>query len=188
MKRPRSAFQTSLDYVYESRLFILSALGLFFFSALFSFLFPSLFSALDETLRELALKAEGLTGFQLFVFIFHNNLTSSFFALFLGVFLGIFPFFNALLNGAVLGYVVSRVVPLAGVGTLWRLLPHGIFELPAIFISIGLGIKLGFSIFSPTRMRTFSSRFAHSLRAFLYIILPLLLIAALIEALLIALF
>lgn len=183
-----SAFRLSLDYIYESRVFIFVAFGSFLLTALFSFSFPSLFSALDETLRGLALQADGLNGLQLFFFIFHNNLTSSFFALFLGVFFGIFSLFNALLNGAVLGYVIARVVPLAGAGALWRLLPHGIFELPAIFISIGLGMKLGFSFFSRTRMSTFTSRFSESLRAFLYVILPLLFVAALIEALLIALF
>ncbi len=188
MKRAPSAFRLSLDYIYESRFFIFAAFGLFFLTALFSFSFPSLFSALDETLKELALQAEGLNGLQLFFFIFHNNLTSSFFALFLGVFFGIFSFFNAILNGAVLGYVIARVVPMAGFGALWRLLPHGLFELPAIFISIGLGMKLGLSFFSRTRASTFTSRFSQSLRAFLYVILPLLLIAALVEAILIASF
>ena len=30
---------------------------------------------------------------------------------------------------------------------LFRLLPHGIFELPAIFISLGLGLRFGMFIF-----------------------------------------
>ena len=50
-------------------------------------------------------------------------------------------------NGYVLGFVAELAVkspknPL-GILILWKLVPHGIFELPAILISIGLGIKLG---------------------------------------------
>jgi len=42
-------------------------------------------------------------------------------------------------------------VGIEGYGILWRLVPHGIFELPAVFISLGLGIKLGTFIFREYR-------------------------------------
>jgi len=36
--------------------------------------------------------------------------------------------------------------------SLWRLLPHGIFELPAVFISLGMGLKIGMFIFQKKKL------------------------------------
>lgn len=191
MKRSSSAFKSArlaFSYLHESCFYICAAVILFFFSALFSFFFPSFFSAFDELLKEIVLQTEGLNGFQLFVFIFKNNLLSAFLALFLGILFGIVPFFNALLNGAVLGYVAEKSIFIEGFSILWRLAPHGIFELPAIFIAIGLGIKLGFSFFAFPIRKTLAHRFEESLRVFVFFIIPLLFIAAVIESLLIYFF
>ncbi|MEK6858768.1 MAG: stage II sporulation protein M [Nanoarchaeota archaeon] len=192
MKRVRFSFERnvrqSLQYIVDSRIYVFASVAIFFFSALFGFLFPSLLSSFDDILRELAQQTEGLNWFQLFLFIFKNNSFSALYALFLGFFFGIVPLFNALLNGAVLGYVAARVVPFTGFVGLWRLLPHGIFELPAIFIAIGLGIKFGASFFSYSPQRILLRRLSDSLQAFVYVILPLLLLAAIIEATLILFF
>ena len=64
---------------------------------------------------------------------------------------------------------------------LWRIFPHGIFELPAVFISLGLGLKLGTFIFQRNKLKAFAEFFWNSLRVFLFIVLPLLIIAAIIE-------
>ena len=61
----------------------------------------------------------------------------------LGIFLGIFPIITTISNGVILGYVLKRTAESVGVIEFWRLFPHGIFELPAVFISLGLGLKLG---------------------------------------------
>ena len=54
---------------------------------------------------------------------------------------------------------------------------------PMIELSFGLGIRLGFGVFSKEK---FKERFYHSFNVFLMIIIPLLIIAAIIEGLLIA--
>jgi stage II sporulation protein M len=74
----------------------------------------------------------------------------------------------------------------SGLTSLLNLLPHGIFELPAIFISLGLGLKLGTTWFKKNIAETFRKYFWESLRVFVWIILPLLSVAAIIEGLLIA--
>lgn len=188
MKKKVSGFKRAVAYVVASRVFIYIGLGLFFFSALVAFSFPSWFSGFNDTLRQLVMQTQGMNWIQLFMFIFRNNLLSAFFALFLGILFGVVPIFNALLNGAVLGYVVARTIPIAGVASLWRLLPHGIFELPAIFIAIGLGIKMGAVLFKVSSRSFMKERISASLDVFVYIILPLLFVAAVIEATLILLF
>ena len=68
-----------------------------------------------------------------------------------------------------------------GIFILWRLLPHGIFEIPAILISTSLGIRLG------TDFKNFKKNLKSAIRVFLLIIVPLLVIAGIIEGLFIGL-
>ena len=69
--------------------------------------------------------------------------------------------------------------------SLWKILPHGIFELPAVFIALGIGIKLGMFIFQKKKLESLKNYSINSLRVFLLIILPLLVIAGIIEGTLI---
>ena len=64
-----------------------------------------------------------------------------------GVLLGIFPLMSVIANGYLLGFVVAASVRSQGILILWRLFPHGIFEIPALFLSLGLGLKMGTFIF-----------------------------------------
>jgi stage II sporulation protein M len=180
-------FDSSLKYIKESRNYIYFVIILFFFSAIIGFFFPDNFRFIDAILKEIAEKASSLKGLDLIIFIFDNNIRSAFLGLILGVLLGVFPFINALSNGIVLGYVFSKVWQISGFADFWRILPHGIFELPAIFIALGIGIKLGMFVFSNNKMKEFKYRFWSSLKAFVSIIAPLLIIAAIIEGLLITL-
>ena len=72
-----------------------------------------------------------------------------------------------------------------GINVLFRLVPHGIFELPSFIISLGLGLRLGLYLFLKKRGETFSGNLENVLRVFIFVILPLLLIAAFIETMLI---
>ena len=103
----------------------------------------------------------------------------------LGIFFGIFPLWFTLQNGYVLGFVSSISVGEAGIGSLWRIIPHGIFELPAIFISLGLGIKLGSFVFYKDSRKKFNEFLKNSLRVFIFIVIPLLVLAGIIEGFLI---
>ena len=60
--------------------------------------------------------------------------------------------------------------------------------MPAVFISLGLGLKLGMFIFSKKPGLELRKRFFESLNVFLFIVVPLLIIAAIIEGILIFIF
>jgi len=107
--------------------------------------------------------------------------------MFFGIMLSIFPVLSALVNGYVLGFVASKVSAGSGFFVLWRLLPHGIFELPALFISLGLGLKLGTFVFQKKKLKTLREYLFETIRVFFFIIIPLLIIAAIIEGSLISL-
>jgi stage II sporulation protein M len=105
--------------------------------------------------------------------------------LFLGIFFGIFPFFSSIANGFMLGFAGNMSVAKEGIFSLWRIFPHGIFELPAIFISFGLGLKLPTFIFYKKKWETFKKFLENSFTTYLFVVIPLLIVAAIIEGTLI---
>ena len=174
----------SVNFIKESKIFIYFITGIFFLFTLIGFFVPPPEVISDQILKfieELLRKTQDLSQFELIRFIFFNNIQSSFFGIILGVFLGLFPVIFAIANGYVLGFVASLSVNVGGISILWRLFPHGIFELPAIFISLGLGLKIMTFIFEKNRLETLKIYIKNSLRTFLFIVIPLLIIAAVIE-------
>lgn len=181
-------FTKSKNYIKESRNFIYSIIGIFVIFTLVGFFVPLPESVTEKILKfiqDIFEKTQGMNQVELTKFIFLNNLKSSFLGMVLGFILGIYPILVAVVNGGLLGFVASFSVAEEGFGVLWRLFPHGIFELPAVFISLGLGLKLGTFIFKKNKLKSFEEYFWNSLRVFLFFILPLLVLAAIIEGILV---
>lgn len=221
-------YRKSWEYLKESKNFIYAILIIFFLFVLIGAFVPvseSLEKQILQYIQKLLEMTEGMSMGGLISFIFLNNFQSSFFAMIFGTAFGIFSIVVSVLNGYLLGFVSSITVYEAGISVLWRLFPHGIFELPALFISAGLGLKLGLPfvyryfeyywkrkntlaliagiLFLPLsiiltlisnknlrkyQFRDFFFKLNNSLRIFIFIIFPLLLIAAIIEGILIAFF
>lgn len=180
----KKEYRDSWDYIKASRNFIYIIIGIFLIFGLIGFFIPApdfLMEQILDFVRELLEKTQGMSQMELIQFIFFNNLKSSFFGMIFGIALGIFPLFSSIINGYILGFVASMTVEGEGLSVLWRLLPHGIFELPAVFISLGLGLKLGTFVFYEKKLETFKEFFWSSLRVFLFIVIPLLILAGIIE-------
>ncbi len=181
-------YKKSWEYIKESKKFILIIVGIFFIFALVGFFVPApnyVSGLISSYVKEIVNEASGLSWLQLVSFIFFNNLKSSFFGLVFGIFFGILPSLLALANGYILGFVSNESVKTNGLLILWKLFPHGIFELPAVFISLGLGLKLASKLFE--KKGKFGENFLKALRVFLFVVAPLLIIAAIIEGSLILL-
>ncbi|MDP2628388.1 MAG: stage II sporulation protein M [Nanoarchaeota archaeon] len=180
----KEEYRKSWNYLKESRKFIYAVVWIFLIFVLIGFFVPFpqiIIEKISEYIKELLNQTQGLNQFEMTKFIFFNNIKSSFFGMILGVFLGIFPILVTVVNGGLLGFVASESVSQEGIFVLWRILPHGIFELPAVFISVGLGLKLGTFIFQKNKSESFRKYFWNSLRVFLFFVIPLLVIAAIIE-------
>lgn len=144
--------------------------------------------ATSEVLDELGQFADffmTLSDWQLMLVIMVNNVLKSFVALIGGLLFGIGPFIYLLINGNVIGLLSTHLVltgtPLAEV--LILLLPHGIIELTGFFLASAYGFYLGFCMYRRIRYKeSLRPHISRSLRAFAYIIAPLLIIASLIEA------
>ena len=184
-------YKESWNYIKESRKFIYVIVGIFAVFVLIGFFVPFPASVIEkflEFIQDTLGKTEGMNQFELTKFIFFNNLQSSFLGMILGFVFGIFPIFVAVANGILLGFVASISVSQDGIFVLWRLLPHGIFELAAVFISLGLGLKLGTFIFQKNKSESFRNYFWSSLKVFFFIVLPLLILAAIVEGISISFF
>ncbi len=185
-KIKKGNYEKCWSYLKESRSYFLAIIIIFVFSILIGFFFPAFLKELiNSIIQNLAEKTQGMGFPQLFLFILENNVMTSFFGLILGVFLGVIPLILVVFNGYVLGFVSVKVAGAAGYFSLVRLLPHGIFEMPALIISLGLGLKLGRFIFSRNPGEKLKYDLENSLRVFLFIVIPLLFLAAIIETALI---
>ena len=172
------------NYIKESRNFIYAIIGIFFGFSFVSFFLPvpeQIVLQILKFIEEILSKTDGMNQFELTKFIFLNNIQSSFTGMLFGVFLGIFPVVVAMLNGYILGFVALLSVSSDGFSVLWRLFPHGIFELPAVFISLGLGLKLGTFMFQKNKSEAFRKYLFNSINVFLLFVIPLLIAAAVIE-------
>lgn len=118
------------------------------------------------------------------IIIFLKNLLASATAMFLGLGLGIVPMIVATSNGFLLGIVGYSAVEQKGWLYLAAgILPHGIIELPAVLLSIAIGLRLGhllaLSLLKESSDLTGEMRVA--IHFFLRWIMPMLFLAAAIE-------
>ncbi|MBT3398152.1 hypothetical protein HOA55_04090 [archaeon] len=188
-KQKEGNYAACWRFLKESRWYVVTALLTFCIFILIGFAAPIFFTdQINALIQEMMLGLEGLNTQEIISYIFFNNLQASFFAIILGALFGVFPFITSIFNGYLIGFVMRFAVEENGIFILWRLLPHGIFELPAIILSIGFGIKLGSNLFKKKdKWKSFKKDFKESMRFFVFVIVPLLIIAGIIEGTLIAL-
>jgi stage II sporulation protein M len=174
-------YSLSWQYLKESSNYTLVIISLLLLGAFIGLFYQpqGLIDTMRNFIKDVLDQTSGLNTWQMIIYILDNNLRSSFFALFFGIFLGIIPVFTALANGYILGFIAEKSVSAEGPLVLLRLVPHGIFEFPAIIIALALGIKLShFYFITKEKSKAFSS-FILSLLSFIVLltisVLPVLL-------------
>ncbi len=130
------------------------------------------------------------TSMEMFIAILSNNMLASFIFLASGIVLGIPPLLFIIVNGFFVGWVSYSVAAELGLGyVVSSLLPHGIIEIPAITLCAAMGVGLGYQIINRVRKIDGLQRYVQeSLSLFVRRIVPLLIVAAIIETGLIAVY
>lgn len=168
----------------EKRLYVVLACLVFILGVVTSLFLPELSNTLlmyfVESLRP---QIVDRPFFPLMMFILGRNTVALFLVVFLGMVFSVFPLLALFANG----FIVGAALLFAPV-SWWRMLPHGIFEIPAIFFAAGYGIWLGFWPFSAEKTGALRSRLKTCACAYIKLIAPLLILAGLIEATLITQF
>jgi len=127
----------------------------------------------------------GLSKFELAAAIFLNNALKTLLGIVLGSLFGIIPVVFLLANGIALGVMFSLSAQSRGPWlSFLSILPHGILELPAVFLGTSIGLMVGSHVVKGLFGRaetTVRGELVRGLRFFCTVILPLLLVAALVE-------
>ena len=179
----KQVYQDCFVVVQASKNHIAGTVMVFVVGVLIGACFPDTFAeTLMPILKDLVQQTQGLSWGALTVFIFHNNFTAAVIGMLSGLLLFLIPYLHANANGIVLGFVLQRAGELTGSTQWWKLIPHGIFELPAVFIALGLGVYLGLFWQEEDKLAAAKQRLLVCLKTCALVVAPLLVIAAIIEA------
>jgi stage II sporulation protein M len=125
------------------------------------------------------------TAFDLMISLFlHNALICALMAL-LGIALGVITLLLVFDNGLMIGLIGTMAAGRSGLPvTLAALLPHGIFEIPAMALSAAIGLYLGYCVLLSLfgRRVNVGREILDSARMFVVWILPMLFVAAFVES------
>jgi stage II sporulation protein M len=184
-------FAGTIAYLIPLRPYLIVIITLFLLAAaagyVSAYLNPDIIDELMEQFEETYGWIAEESPIMIMLFIFANNTFNSFIAMMFGILFGIWPVIFILINGFFIGVVVFSSLQEYGIlVVLSALLPHGIIELPMIFISASMGLRLGVIVFQKIfKIRekeiSFKYELFSAIRFFVTVIVPLLFIAAIIE-------
>ncbi len=147
---------------------------------------PNVSKKIVESFHEATKGMMTLKGLELGTGIFLNNLRACLVTLLMGIIPFVYLVYLVLFTNAALIGAVFSIAPVNTLGKtiLFGILPHGIFELPALFISMALSVYLC-TFIAKKIFRKEDTKFLYALKeivlVFLVIVIPLLIIAGLIE-------
>lgn len=182
-------FKGAKEYLFAIRYYIIFSALIFFFAAYFGYNLavnsPAQAKNILEEFRKMSEPIKNITPLGLFLFIFLKNSIAVLIAILFGVIFGLAPFFTVFANGIILGvfaYVFLQKFSLSLF--LAGILPHGVIEIPVLFFAAASGFRLWRAAFRKVvfNEKKFSAEFALAANFFFNTLLPLLLIAAFIEA------
>lgn len=181
----KKGFTGYLHFIWP---YLLIITFVFFGSLVTGYISAANFPSMADTLREsFSSRFESLMTMNplyIMLVIFLNNAFVSLLFLVLGLALGILSILFIAFNGYLVGVIAYLVAQEKGLlFVLLALLPHGIVELPMVFLAASIGLRLGHQVFSaligkPTQIKR---EFKEGLTFYFHWILPLLLVAAIIE-------
>jgi stage II sporulation protein M len=129
---------------------------------------------------------EGASFIELVLFYAINNITASLLFIVSGLVLGVPPLLFIAFNGFFIGWSVYTYAKEVGFWLVTALLlPHGIIEIPTIILSAAMGMGLGYQLIHQIRKKgSIRDYLVESFYIFMKRIVPLLIIAAIIETVL----
>ncbi len=146
---------------------------------------PGLADRFADTIANFVQMFSAMPPWRLAGAIFMNNAAKTLLAILLGSVLGFVPSIFLLANGIALGVALSLSIQTRGVWlSILAILPHGVLELPAVFLGTSIGLLLGMQTIKRLRGRSerpVLSELRPAVRFYCTVIVPLLLLAALVE-------
>ena len=176
-----------LGLVFQGRAHIFRVLSLFTASCVLGFWAPGI---IGENTFESArgqftmwMSDYGAYLWSLAFFIIIKNTWTTYLWMRLGTLYGFLPYCASFFNGTVIGAFVKWTSHSVGnYHAVWQMLPHGIFEVPAFILAFGMGVQIGSVRFSGQRGAPVREAVKKANLVFVYLSIPLLVLAGFIEA------
>jgi len=180
------SYRKSFKKIYSLRKQILYVfLGLITF-VIIGIIFRNKFMSFqEEIIRYILYELEGKTLGGIILFIIWHNIQANLFIILSSV-LVVVPLLVLASNGFIIGAVMSRAVIQDGFLEVLKLLPHGVFEIPAILISFALSYSISKDVYIEKKNLFYS--YWEAIKIFIMVIVPLLVIAGIIEGCLVYFF
>lgn len=166
--------------VFVSLMFIISTLMGYWYSSLN----PSFANQTSADMGELFAIIEALNPLAIMLIIFLNNSIKCLIALLFGIAFGLIPLVFVTYNGFLIGTIFLVIGRLEGLlYVLVAIVPHGVIELPMVFISAAIGIQLGHDLLNTLvgKKADIKKDFKKGTSFYVNWILPLLFFAAVVE-------
>lgn len=182
--------EESRTYLVELRPYFKTSLIFFGIGIVIGLMIVSRFAGLadhfEESVTNFIRIFRGLPPLRLTAAIFLNNAFKTLLAITLGALFGVIPGIFLLANGVALGVVFTLATKSKGLWlSLLSIVPHGVIELPAVFLGTSIGLLVGNHAVKTLLRRTDAAmifELKRGIRFFCTVIVPLLLIAAFVEA------
>ena len=113
--------------------------------------------------------------------IFIHNAAVAYISMRLGILFGLFPAISGMASGISIDWLFANAKSLHWAKLLYILAPHGLFEMPAMFIAWGIGFWRCKMLFVPNYEKVAKENVRKIHKIFITLILPLLILAAVIE-------
>ncbi len=177
-----------LKYAWGLKLYILAILLIF--AAFFALGYAAVIASPDvgnvvvSSFKQEVSPLKELSPLGMMAGIFANNAFKCLLVIVLGLGAGIAPVVFIMANGLILGIVIAVTMKTASLlYVLVGVVPHGVIELPMVFLSAAIGLKLGVDVLKALLGKDINviDKLVESLMIFIIYIFPLLFLAAFVE-------
>ena len=138
------AFYTdALKAIAEARNSIFIAMALYCCAIIAGWAYADNLAFLEEQVKKLAAQFAGKNAIAFIFKIFLHNLIATYVAMCVVILFGVVPTIIAVFNGLILGWIIATAQERAEINIWMMIIPHGIFEWPAMIIAWGIGLWRG---------------------------------------------
>jgi len=171
----------SLATINKAKYLILIVFVVYVCSSITGWLYPENFPFLDEQFEKLAERFIGINAITFITKLLIQNLIAAYITTCIISLWGFVPALAAISNGLLLGWAITNAPEPFYTRVVILLVPHGVFEWPAMCIGWGIGMWKGLGYRFSTIRPTYKERFKKANIVYFTVILPLLIVAAIIE-------
>ncbi len=173
-------FKQAIELIKSEKKLITVVASIFVLMFIVGLMFPYFIQSIqDQIVKQIVERFSDKNIFQVFFMILSQNSFATLLTLLLGITL-IVPLFSLCFNAYFVGAITMQKTQEIGMEAFIRLIPHGIFEIPAFLLAISFGLRLMLGLFKGKKL---GQLYKDALKVYVFVILPLLIVAALIETL-----